>query len=118
MNKSINKEDTVIMSADSKIGLLATIDETGSPHITFLSSLQPLGSDRLTLGQFCEGLSKKFWLERKEVGFLIFSPDMDIWRGRAYYDHSEKSGPEYEIYNKKPMFRYNSYFGFGIIHYF
>lgn len=118
MNRIIDKEDALIMSADSKIGLLATIDDQGSPHISFLSSLQPFGSDRLTVGQFCAGSSKKSILERKQVGFLFFSPEMEIWSGRAIYESSCESGPEYELYNKKPMFRYNSYFGIGRVHYF
>ncbi|HSW57623.1 MAG TPA: hypothetical protein VLH15_04425 [Dehalococcoidales bacterium] len=114
----ISEQDRAVMSADSKIGLLSTIDETGAPHITFISSLQPLGDDRLTAGQFCAGLSKKFFIERSRVGFLIFSPKMEIWRGRADYEKTMRSGPEYEMYNRKPIFRYNSYFGFGAIHYF
>ncbi len=118
MNATIDQRDAQTMSADSKIGLLATIDEAGSPHISFLSSLQPLGLDALTVGQFCEGLSKQFMVERRQVGFLVFSPAMEIWRGRALYDRSVRSGPEFEMYNRKPMFRYNSYFGIGIVHYF
>ncbi len=118
MNRVIASEDIPVMSADSKIGLVATIDEQGGPHISFISSLQPLGKDRLTVGQFCEGLSKKHILERNKIGFLIFSPAMEIWRGRALYEESATSGPEYEMYNRKPMFRYNSYFGFGLVHYF
>lgn len=118
MNKVIASEDIPVMSSDSKIGLVATIDEQGAPHISFLSSLQPLGTDRLTVGQFCEGLSKKHMLKRNKIGFLIFSPDMEIWRGRALYESSATSGPEYEIYNQKPMFRYNAYFGIGLVHYF
>jgi hypothetical protein len=114
----IHEEDRQLMSSDSKIGLLATIDDEGSPHITFISSIQPHGSDQLTAGQFCGGLSKRFFKVRPKVGFLIFSPQMDIWRGRAGFDKTLTSGPEYEAYNKKPMFRYNSYFGFGAIHYF
>lgn len=106
------------MCSDSKIGLLATVDSEGSPHLTFISSIQPFGSDGLTAGQFCAGLSKQFFWERNNVGFLIFSPAMEIWRGRALYEKTLGSGPEYELYNKKPMFRYNSYFGFGAIHYF
>lgn len=106
------------MSADSKIGLVATVDEEKGPHVSFLSSLQPLGRDRLTVGQFCEGLSKDHILERNKIGFLILSPAMEIWRGRALYEKSATSGPEYEMYNRKPMFRYNSYFGFGRVHYF
>lgn len=114
----ISEEERALMCSDSKIGLLATIDEEGSPHITFISSIQPHGNDQLTAGQFCGGLSKRFFRERPQVGFLIFSPQMDIWRGRAIFDKTLTSGPEYEAYNKKPIFRYNSYFGFGAIHYF
>jgi hypothetical protein len=114
----IPEADRQLMSSDSKIGLLATIDDEGSPHITFISSIQPHGSDQLTAGQFCGGLSKRFFRERPKAGFLIFSPQMDIWRGRAIFDKTLTSGPEYEAYNKKPIFRYNSYFGFGAIHYF
>lgn len=117
-NKLIKEEDALIMSADSKIGLLATIDDQGSPHISFISSLQPLGYDALTMGQFCEGLSKKFITERNQVGFLFFSPNMLIWRGRARYVRSAGSGPEYEMYNRKTLFRYNPYFGIGSVHYF
>lgn len=114
----ITEEERALMCSDSKIGLLATIDDEGSPHITFISSIQPHGSDKLTAGQFCGGLSKRFFRERPKVGFLIFSPQMDIWRGRAGYEKTLGSGPEYEAYNKKPMFRYNSYFGFGAIHFY
>ena len=118
VNRIIASEDIPVMSADSKIGLVATIDEQGAPHISLLSSLQPLGPERLTVGQFCEGLSKKHMVQRRKIGFLIFSPSMEIWRGRALYENSATSGPEYEIYNRKPMFRYNSYFGIGRVHYF
>lgn len=114
----INEQDRAKMCAESKIGLLATIDETGSPHLTFISSIQPHGTEELIAGQFCSGLSKKFITERSKVGFLIFSPDMEIWRGRAEYERSAESGPEFEMYNKRPLFRYNSYFGIGIVHYF
>lgn len=116
--KMISKEDRAVMCSDSKIGLLATIDDEDSPHITFISSIQPLGDDKLTAGQFCAGLSKQFFKKRHRVGFLIFSPQMEIWQGRAVYEKTLSSGPEYELYNKKPIFRYNSYFGFGAIHYF
>ncbi len=118
MHKVIDKKDAQTMSADGKIGLLATIDEAGAPHISFITSLQPYGESGLTMGEFCEGLSKKFMQERNKVGVLFFSTAMEIWRGRAYYDHSMKSGPEYESYNRKPLFRYNAYFGINTIHYF
>ncbi len=113
-----NSEDYNKMSSDSKIGLVATIDREGYPHITFLSSLQPLGEDKMTFGQFTEGLSKQFMTERKKAGFLIFTPALEYWTGTMDYEKTETSGKEFEIYNKKPLFRYNSYFGIGKVHYF
>jgi len=118
LNIAIKENDRAKMCAESKIGLLATIDEKKSPHISFISSIQPHGNDQLIAGQFCAGLSKKFILERPETGFLIFTPEMEIWRGRAYYQSSAESGPEYDMYNQRPLFRYNSYFGIGLVHYF
>ncbi len=113
-----NESDYNKMSGDSKIGLVATIDEAGYPHISFLSSIQPLGDDMMTVGQFTEGLSKKFMLERKQAGFIIFTPELEYWTGTMDYQKTEISGKEYEEYNKKPLFRYNSYFGIGKVHYF
>jgi hypothetical protein len=114
----INEQDRPLMCAESKIGLLATVDEEGSPHISFISSIRPHGNKQIIAGQFCAGLSKNNFKERHKVGFLIFTPDMEIWRGRAEYTSSVTSGPEYEMYNKQPLFRYNSYFGIGTVHYF
>lgn len=119
MGKFINNaEDYNKMSSDGKIGLVSTIDEQGFPHISFLSSVQPLGDTQMTVGQFCDGLSKKFFKERNKVGYLILTADMEVWSGTAKYTHTNNNGPEFEAYNNKPLFRYNSYFGFGWIHYF
>ncbi len=113
-----SEEDYAKMSSDGKIGLVATIDDEGCPHITFLSSIQPNGQDRVTIGQFCEGLSKRFFTERRKIGFLIFSAQMEIWSGRAEYEKTLTTGPEFDMYNNKPLFRYNSYFGIGKVHFF
>ena len=114
----INEDDRAKMSAVSKIGLLATTGEEGEPHISFISSVMPCGKRQLTAGQFCEGLSKINFQARPKTGFLIFTPDLFIWRGRALYSSSAVSGPEYEMYNQQPLFRYNTYFGIGTVHYF
>lgn len=113
-----NEAEYKKMSSDSKIGLVATVDDEGYPHVSFLSSIQPLGEDRMTFGQFTEGLSKQFMLSNKRCGFVIFSPDLEYWTGTMDYEKTECNGPEYEEYNKKPLFRYNSYFGIGKVHYF
>ncbi|MFA5449077.1 MAG: pyridoxamine 5'-phosphate oxidase family protein [Clostridia bacterium] len=119
MNAFFKSEaDYLTMSLDGKIGLVATVDDEGEPHITFLSSIQPFGDDMMTVGEFCSGLSKRFFTERPKAGFLILSPSMEIWHGRINYAKTQTTGAEFEMYNNKPLFRYNSYCGVGKVHYF
>jgi len=68
-------------------------------------------------GQFSEGLSKTHVTLNPHVGFLVMSPEKQVWRGRARWTHAVRSGEDYELYNRKPMFRYNSYFGIHTVHY-
>ena len=116
MNK-ISEVQKKMLESDSKIGLVVTGDEDGYPHITFISSLQSLGDKQMTFGKFCEGLSKKHLAERPEIGFLALNGDMDFLRGNAAYTHTANTGEEFDNYNAKPMFRYNTYFGFNTIYY-
>jgi len=101
-----------------KVGLLATVSPEGLPHVTLLSSLMACGPKQLCFGQFTEGMSKQHLLSNPKVGFLIMSLDKNLWRGKATFTHSAKSGAEYEYYNNVPMFRYNAYFGIHTVYYF
>jgi hypothetical protein len=101
-----------------KVGLLATVTPEGLPHVTLLSSLMACGANQLCFGQFTEGTSKAHLLTDPHAGFIIMSLDKNLWRGKASYTHSVKSGPEYDYYNNVPMFRYNAYFGVHTVHYF
>lgn len=103
---------------EMKIGLLATVNPEGKPHVTLLSSLMACGEKQLCFGQFTEGLSKKYLLANPETGFLIMGLDKNFWRGKAVYTHLIKEGKEYDHYNMVPMFRYNAYFGVHTVYYF
>ena len=94
-----------------KVGLLATVNEDGLPHITLLSSLQAASSTRLTFGQFIEGRGKCHVRNNPRVGFLVMTLQRDMWRGRALFTGTTQAGPELDEYNKVPMFRYNAYVG-------
>jgi hypothetical protein len=100
-----------------KIGLVATINPEGLPHITLLTSIRAVGPDRLTIGEFCKGSSKNHMQQNPKVGFLIMTRDRRLWRGQACWTHLRQEGPEYEQYNSLPMFRYNAYFGINTVHY-
>ena len=117
MNKTIDPAAQALLALDSKVALLGTIDDEGCPHLTFLSSLQSLGEDKITFGQFCVGLSKEFLLQRPACAFLALSADMRWLRGRACFTHTAKTGPEFDMYNNKPLFRYNAYFGVNTVWY-
>ena len=106
-----------MMDCDSKVGVLATMDEFGYPHLSFISSIQALNEQALTFGQFSAGLSKRLILDHPRVGFLVLSADKRYLSGNATYTHNANTGKEFDLYNNKPLFRYNSYMGFYRIFY-
>ncbi len=116
-SNTIDEASIRMMECDSKVGVLATEDESGYPHLSFISSIQALGDHALTFGQFSAGLSKQFIMDRPHVGFLALSADKKYLSGNATYTHSANTGKEFDVYNNKPLFRYNSYMGFYRIFY-
>ncbi len=100
-----------------KIGLLATVNPDGLPHLTLISSLSACSSTQLVWGQFTEGLSKQYIRQNPRVGFLIMTLQRELWRGKATFTHTARQGPEFERYNNQPMFRYNAYFGVHTVYY-
>ena len=104
------------LSPTEKIGLLATVSSQGLPHITLITSLQPIAQDRMAFGKFSEGLSKQNIQNNPKCAFAFMTQDRTLWRGTASYTHQVAEGPEYEMFNEKPMFRYNSYFGVNTVY--
>ena len=100
-----------------KIGLVASIDPEGLPHVSLITSIMASTPDQITLGEFCRGLSKQYIQQNPKTAFLIMTLDKKIWRGKAIWTHLKKEGPQYEMYNDIPMFRYNTYFGVNTVHY-
>ena len=118
VHKSFSDSDIKSFEPEMKVGLLATINEEGLPHITLLSSLCASSPTELVFGQFSEGVSKINVRKNPKVGFLILTLDRNIWRGKASFTHTQKSGKEFDFFNNLPMFRYNSYFGIHTVYYF
>jgi hypothetical protein len=100
-----------------KVGLLATISGEGKPHISLITSLQALDATHMVFGEFSKGLSKRHVQSNPRAGFLIMTLDRKMWRGKAAWTHMKTEGAEYEMFNDKPMFRYNTYFGINTVHY-
>lgn len=100
-----------------KIGLIACINPDGLVHMTLITSIMAQSPTQLTLGQFCMGRGKWFIQENNKLSFLVMTMDRRLWRGKAKWTHKLFDGPEYDIYNEMPMFRYNTYFGINTVHY-
>jgi len=117
MKSYFTEQEMKTFEPAEKIGLVACVNPEGLPHISLITSIMALKPDRLTLGQFCKGLSKQYIQQNPQIAFLIMTMDKKMWRGRARWTHLKQEGPEYERYNKIPMFRYNTYFGINTVHY-
>jgi hypothetical protein len=113
----LSEEEIGAFEASAKIGLVATIDPEGLPHLSLITSLQARNPSQLMFGQFSEGRSKTHVKNDPRVGFLVMNREQELWRGKGRWTGEAKSGEDYEMYNRKPMFRYNAYFGIHTVHY-
>lgn len=117
MNQHLSPEAIKAFEPDQKIGLLATKDAEGSPHLTLITTLRAKDPTHLMWGQFCEGRSKDNVRSRPETAFVVMTMQRQVWRGKARWTHAAQEGADYELLNQSPMFRYNAYFGIHTVHY-
>lgn len=112
----LTERDMAAFAPDLKVGLVATKDPAGRPHISLITSLAARDAGHLMWGQFTEGRSKRYPRQRPEVGFAVMTLDRRVWHGRARWLRAETGGPDHRAYNRRPMFRYNAYFGIHTVH--
>lgn len=114
---SFNVKDMPEFEPEAKVGLIATVNPAGEPHITLITALQAKSPDTIIWGQFSHGKSKEHVRENPRTAFLIMTMDRNMWRGKALWTHEVRHGEDYEMFNTKPMFRYNAYVGIHTVHY-
>ena len=117
MKNNFSEADMKAFAPSEKVGIIATVTPEGLPHMSLLTSVMTAESNQLIIGEFCKGISKEYMQRTGKIGFAILTLDKKLWRGKALWTHLKKEGPEYEIYNNQPMFRYNTYFGINTVHY-
>jgi hypothetical protein len=115
--KEFSEQDIESFRPEMKIGLIATVNEAGLPHLTLISTLQACSPTEMFWGQFAEGMSKANIRNNPKAGFIIMTLDKNLWRGKADFTRTSKEGSEYELLNNTPMFRYNAYFGIHTVYY-
>lgn len=111
MKKTFSPEDMQSFEPEMKVGLLATVNPEGLPHITLISTLRAAGENQVVWGQFAEGQSKHNLQQNPKAGWLILTLEKNFWRGKATFTHTQVTGKEFEIFNNMNLFRYNAYFG-------
>jgi hypothetical protein len=114
---NFSDSDRMAFQPSEKVGIIATVTPEGLPHLSLLTSVMASTPTQLTIGEFCKGLSKTYMSQTQKIGFAILTLNKKLWRGKALWTHFKKEGPEYEVYNLQPMFRYNTYFGINTVHY-
>jgi len=115
--KEFDEQTIEAFAPAEKIGLVASVNDEGLPHITLITSIGAANARQVILGEFCKGHSKSQIQKNPKIGFLVMTMDRKMWRGHACWTHLRQEGPEYEKYNDLPMFRYNAYFGINTVHY-
>lgn len=113
---ALPREALDALAVDAKIGLVATVDDAGRPHVSLITSLEGRDPATLMFGQFCEGWSKSLVRQNPRTAWLIMDKARGVWRGTAAWREAKTTGPEVDGYNQKPLFRYNSYFGIHTVH--
>jgi hypothetical protein len=116
-HSAFETSDLPALEPTTKVGLLATVSPEGLPHVSLITSIQAKTPRQLMWGQFTEGLSKKHVRQNPKTAFLMLTVDRKLWRGKASYTHAVREGDDYVMFNSKPMFRYNAYFGIHTVHY-
>ncbi len=114
---TFSEQDIESFKPEMKIGLLATVNEDGLPHLTLISTIQASSPTELFWGQFSEGNSKANVMKNPRTGFLIMTLDRNLWRGKAKFTRTARGGAEFDLLNNTPMFRYNAYFGIHTVYY-
>ncbi|MFH1530835.1 MAG: hypothetical protein ABIK09_08910 [Pseudomonadota bacterium] len=115
--RSLTVADIAAFDTEMKLAFVATKDPEGRPHVALITSLQARGPEHMMFGEFIRGRTKAHVRSDPEVAWAVITLDKGLWRGRARWTGLATSGPDYDMFNDRPMFRYNAYFGIHTVHY-
>jgi len=93
---SFSEEEMKAFEPSEKIGLVACVNPQGLPHVSLITSIMAANSTQVTLGEFCQGLSKQYIQKNPNIAFLVMTLDKKMWRGRAKWTHLKKDGKDVE----------------------
>lgn len=118
MSNIVKEEYFKIFEKSEKLGVVGTVDDRGDPHVTLLTTIMAKSADEMVVGQFTKGLSKEYMKVRNKCGFIIMGLDLNFWTGKMDWKDCKTEGAEFVKYNNMQMWRFNTYFGIDVVHYF
>lgn len=91
------------------VKLLATVDDNGWPHLTFIAANKAKTQNQIVWGQFLHGKSKKFIQDRPKHGYLFMTIKMPfkMIQIKADFSHILKNGEDLDFWNSRDM-RYST----------
>ena len=117
LDPRLTQADCDAFDTEMKLAFVATTNPEGRPHVALITSLQAKDPATMMFGEFIRGRSKDHLRDRPEAAWAVITLDKGLWRGRARWTHAVTAGEDYEMFNSRPMFRYNAYFGIHTVHY-
>jgi len=107
--KELSKEAFELTQIPMMVKLLATTDENGWPHLTFIAANKAKTESQIVWGQFLHGKSKEFIQERPKHGYLFMTikRPFKMVQIKADFSHILKSGDDLDFWNSRDM-RYST----------
>jgi hypothetical protein len=115
--KEFEEQCEAQFASDTKIGLLASVSPEGYPHVALITTITYKTKKSFMWGQFSSGLFKDYLQNNPKTGFLVVSLDQRWWTGKSLHTGSVIKGDDFVFFNNKPTYRYNAYYGIGVVHY-
>jgi hypothetical protein len=108
--------DFSIYENEKTINFICTVNEDNTPHVSIFSSVLKYDDHSLMFGEYCRGLSKSNLRRNPKAAIFSLTPEGVFAAGTVTWKGSLRSGPEHELFNNIPRFRYNATYGYEFVH--
>jgi len=98
---------------------VATIDQHGRPHVTFIASNRAKTPTQVVWGQFTEGTSKENVLHNPKQGILMMTAEMPFRfiQAKIDFEYLKREGEDVEKFSRMEFIRYNTYMNIHTAYY-
>ena len=112
--KSLSEEAFEHTQIPMMVKLMATTDDKGWPHLTFIAANKAKSNNQIVWAQFLHGKSKRYIQERPKHGYLFMSINMPfkMLQIKANFTHTLNKGEDLDSFNAGQDMRYSTTMNF------